>query len=363
MKAIILKCSPFNQFRLGVSDLEQTLDFIHSDTLFSSLINTCAMMYGKQAADACVEAFENDHIRLSSAFHCLSNRDETATIFFLPRPAGYELLSGEFAPRVRNIRYLSTGVWQQMQKPADLLGLPLLGETYAVTWEELNQLQLRKYTDSFTQSEAARENKRAFYNKNSQVLGGYKPVDMISYPKVSVHQPGQESAYYTQTNLQLMQLSSGWQTHFYFLLDIANTCDAKVKKYIEAAIHILPDEGIGGDRSTGTGLFEGIRESDFPLAIGAITADEWACNLSLSIPASQREFDVFEYYQFIIRGGGSLGGDEDKETHRRQVRMIAEGSMHKGPVSGSLQNVSPEKKGNITRNGKTLSIPVKYEHQ
>ena len=72
--------------------------------------------------------------------------------------------------------------------------------------------------------------------------------------------------------------------------------------------------------------------------------------LSLFNPKTQEEFDSFERYEIIVRGGGSVsfGSDDDsfeeeiKPYRKKQVRMISEGAVLNNQVDGRLVDVSPE---------------------
>ena len=89
MQAIKLICPLHNRFRLGMRDLSTTSEWLHSDTLFSGIINAHALLFGESATTGLVERFRERAIRLSSAFPLVEFSNDAARmvrLFFLPRP-------------------------------------------------------------------------------------------------------------------------------------------------------------------------------------------------------------------------------------------------------------------------------------
>ena len=377
MEAVIFKAQPHNQFRLGQTTLENTWEVIHSDTLFSAIVHAHAMLYGQAETTTWLEWLlpgkgKAPPISFSSAFHCLEYL-QGKYLYFFPKPVTYGLASDSRNKQHKQIQFVSRGIWREGIQPEALIDYPILGNRHALTWEELKQLRLLEPSlleDLLEQRENVRLNPQeryAFHQQKQALLAPYALTQAITYPKVSVHQVGQEDAYYTQTNLQLQALSNqegkSMQTHFYFLLDTSN--DEKSTPYTRqfyAALQLLVDEGIGGDRSTGTGMFSGISIEKFP--VPRVPTQTHRCTLSLSRPTAE-EFPQYLYYQLVMRGGGSLAGANDlsDQHHRKQVRMIGEGAMI--PLTGNLWGthveIAPENHPTkIIRYGYTFSIPVHY---
>jgi CRISPR-associated protein Csm4 len=184
----------------------------------------------------------------------------------------------------------------------------------------------------------------------------------IISPKTKVHSETKEDSFYFQTDLQLIPMSDDtkeniFNPHYYFIMKHSLNSD-ELKKFT-ACLRILADEGLGGDRSSGKGKFEDICFRDIELSFKS--ENSIFLNLSIFNPKDQDEFDKCIYYELIKRGGGSLGEEGNKDHHRKQVRMITEGSIIKGEVKGRLVDVSPFVnfyQHKIYRNGKAFLIPI-----
>lgn len=346
MEALIFRCGPQHFFRLGRSSLENTYDIIHSDTLFSALVNTYALAYGQAETHALLEDFRAGKLRISSAFHCIRPADGAAgePLYFLPLPLSLRLGQTENLKRLKRLRYLSAGLWESPGELAAQLraGMPLaLGGTHALKPAEAQGLG---------------------FGGLAHLLAESPPVRQEQYPHVRVHQRHDEDRYYTSVSLQPQELSPprgpARQTHFYCLLDTEYAPEAPARRRLMAAFRLLADEGIGGDRSSGGGLFDGVEIRPWVLAT---EAGGTFVSLSMTLPASESEFRCFRYYQLDTRGGGEVG--RYAAQTRKRVRMIAEGALHSGGVRGSIADLSlPGADTPTLRNGLTLSLPFPYEH-
>jgi CRISPR-associated protein Csm4 len=186
----------------------------------------------------------------------------------------------------------------------------------------------------------------------------WSPVTEAMYPKVKVHADSQQDAYFHQTNIQLQHaLVPGGeiQTHLYFLLH--HSLPDTTWEKLSACLHLLADEGIGGERSTGLGQVDSVSIHDashFPQVSGAGTQ----VSIALCIPGSVNEFARFSHYQLIVRGGGSIGKRGNQLRHRSQIRMIQEGAVFSGSALGKLETLHREANRTVLRNGKNFSLPI-----
>ena len=125
-------------------------------------------------------------------------------------------------------------------------------------------------------------------------------------------------------------------------------------------IRLLGDTGLGGERSTGMGLFEAVEFRDWTCSIPP-ASDHAPVQLSLSLvcPCDPTELDRFLAYQTTIRGGGIL--PRSGQAMRKRQRMLTEGSLHRDQVEGMIVDLSPEGTDlahPILRYGRNLSIPI-----
>lgn len=341
MNAYILKCKPNSQFRLGRRSLDGTDEIIHSDTLFSAIINSCNLLYGYEQASEMVNWFKED-IAISSGFHCIAYQNDF--VYFLPKPAMYEANSNIEIKKLKKIQFISIDVWQKGYQANDLKQLYVIGEKYVVSENDLATL-------------------RVYSNGKNEI--NLKLTSTNVYPKISIHQIGQENAYFTITSLRMNEVKTNegkLQPHFYFMLNTEGLNNEQIK-IINASIRLMADQGLGGERSTGNGAFEGVQE----VKLNEINPQNanYNCALSLTVPANNTEFEHFHFYKLKMRGGGYVGKMGDTEQHRKQVRMIEEGALSSlsENIKGSIVNVTPEAITDniILRNGKHFSIPVYLE--
>jgi len=349
MKAIILKTKPYSMFRLGAGSLNETDSIIHSDTLFSAIINIHSKVFDN--TEQFIELFEKGTIKISSAFPMLMDKDNCNKIFFLPKPElNYKTLGN--IKDEKKITYLSLEVFKQAKE--------IVKNKIAFTDNNYFTTIGRRYSVS----------KKEIDTKNE--LNGF--ISKRVMPKTKVHSTTQDDSFYHETDIQLSPLEfvndnnrTFLMPHFYFLYELDGS--EEIKNKFLTCLRILADEGVGGERSTGKGQLEEILETEIDLNLSNSSSKKIL--LSLCNPNTQEEFDSFENYDIVIRGGGSVSFDteDDKDENKpeygdyrkKQVRMIVEGSLFIGNCEGRLVDVSPAKgseEHKYFRNGKCFSIPL-----
>lgn len=354
MQAVLLKCKPGAQFHIGqvgaddVTALNETSPWIHSDTLFSALINTVSLT---SPADlkAVIAAFRSGkELRISSAFYCLEEAGER--VFFLPKPAHYDQYPPKNDPkRFRGIRFVSLGVWEAGALPRDWgkEEYLIVQNQFVVTRDELSDLSdsalaawlsLRLYQEQLLPRVDARKpdpTKSHFYSANIQIADNRQLLDEDNVP-----------------------ILGDLYVHFYFLLETTAAFEeSRAGKALQLAIQLLPDTGIGGERSIGCGSLEGVERFDFPhVRPGKSSA---YATVSLCSPISTDELNGFLAYDTLLRGGRPT----TQEGELRMVRMIAEGAVSQTKPDGRIADISPPKVHADTaylRLGKPVALPVVF---
>lgn len=331
MNAIILKCKPYSSFHFGQvavdadTSLNDTSAFLHSDTLFSALINLAARVY-PDAIETILELFGHNtatpKVRLSSGFYCLQKGADE--VYFLPRP-----LSSQFKTRtnhkdLKEIQFISKGLWEQGINADD--------------WFDAAKCCIVQKKFAMTKAEYAAFN----LTEKSEI---YKTISM---PKVALHKDTKKDSFYHQTNIQLGDLGET-QIHFYFLVERSSELTAEETQKINVLFNMLPHVGIGGERTTGCGLFEDVEERSFILN----TDINCQVTVSLTNPKDLTEFKTFTQYQIVQRGGRQTGADGTL----KKVLMITEGSVAKSPVNGRIVDIALLTKNPYLRNGIGFTLP------
>lgn len=338
LQAVLLRCKPRARFHFGKvapdnnTSLNATSDWLHSDTLFSAIVNTLAAMHPQSEVNRLVEHFERGDIVLSSGFYCFLIGKKP--VWFLPKPAHLGLqVQGEFKDFNR-VRLISRGVWESGLGFDDWgkNGFLFLQNGYAVaTKEELAGL------DSMTAKQRVR-----FFKEDDA-------------PRVKVHGADQQDAFFYLTYISIAD-NSKWlsdsSTHFYFLLETNKGFEQTADfQKIQTAINMLPMQGVGGERTAGCGQLQGIETHNFELLP---EQGNGYCSLSLVAPA-EGELGKFDRYQVLTRGGRDIGGGNPRIGF---VRMLAEGAFSKSKPSGDIPTLGIADGIPYRRYGKPFWMPV-----
>jgi CRISPR-associated protein Csm4 len=149
-----------------------------------------------------------------------------------------------------------------------------------------------------------------------------------------------------------MPLEHGTKVHFYFLLDIENLTTDETK-LLNQVLYLLPYEGIGGERTTGCGLFLGFVKQAFNLQV---IDNQYFVSISLVNPNHNEEFQAFKNYQIVTRGGRQIGQSGGQIL--KKVNMIAEGAVVAQAIRGRIVSIAPAGlKTPYLRNGIAMTLP------
>lgn len=350
MQAVVLHCRPKARFHFGKvgpdnnTSLASTTPWLPSDTLFSAIANNLAALYPDAVSDL-LEYFHQDKIRLSSGFYLL--RVGSRDIYFLPKPAhfGFEVMENFKA--YSRVQLISKKVWESGWTPGQWEAncYFLQNGTVLVAKDELKELEAIE--DEKSRKSAATK------------IHLYEEQD---FPRVKIHAMSQDDAFFYLSTVCVADpgnlrrddkacLLPDSAVHFYFLLevteDFSNHPDL-VK--IRAAIRLLADNGIGGERSAGCGRLEAVTFMDF---VPPVAAGGQQCAVSLVLP-SEPELPEFIAYQLDTRGGREYTGGKLKF-----VRMMQEGAISLKTVQGRIARIGDKKKEDFLRYGKAFCLPVR----
>jgi CRISPR-associated protein Csm4 len=297
--------------------LEGTETIIHSDTLFSAFVNGYRLMYEGDKFDALVHQFESGNVplRFSSAFPFEGSR------LYLPVPQ-HQIPKDKQAKKVR---FVELGAWQRLingEKLEDLLT------------NSTDQVLPRPANANDPQKEAT-------------------PWTVMNTPRVGLdrrtNHPGDRYFHCGETHFTM---DSG----LYFWADYD---DDKIRDQAHAVWRLMADEGLGGDRTVGKGLFAYPQVTRVSLEIPDNAAG-WV-SLSLYYPAADELTGLTEgYYDLIQRRGYiySMGG---RTLRRCPVTMFAEGSVFPSVSkrSGRLVDTAPERFTShpVYRSGLAFGVP------
>lgn len=297
--------------------LEGTESVIHSDTLFSAFVNGYRLMYEGGKFDALARQLEADEppLRFSSAFPFVSNN------YYLPVPRN-QIPKDKQAKKVQ---FVELETWQRLINGENFEDLATSGS--AKTLPPLGK-------DEDYQKEAM-------------------PWAVLDTPRVGLdrhsNHPGERYFHCGETHF-------ADNAGLYFLADYR---DDKIRDEARAVWRLIADEGLGGDRTVGKGLFA--YPSAEPLFLEVPDQAAGWISLSLYYPATDELFGLTDgYYDLIQRCGYiySMGG---RTLRRRPVSMFTEGSVFPSPSMrfGKLVNTTPERftLHPVYRSGLALGVP------
>ena len=311
MKYLIYKLEPKSPFHIGIKEgsLEETLHYIPSDTLFSAFCNVYRLIYGKEKFEQLLRKFteKNPPFLFSSIFPCINGKP----LFPLPKSVGRERLKmDEENKKIKKIEYVDEDIFKAL----------LNGKTIEIEKKNIIQDKI-----------LSKEIKELVWKE-------------IERPRVTIDRKTNSSEIYYFGEVVFMD-------KLYFLVDLK---DEKYKKEIETTLRVLGDEGIGGDRTYGRGLFSMMRvneiefyENDSP----------WHVILSMLYPTEKDLKGLKGYFELVARGGWVYSVDE-KGKRRKFIRMFMEGSVFNKKVVGKMVEVAKGKHA-VYRYGYAFSLPIR----
>ena len=340
MHLIKLDLRPGSQFHWGnrvpfdQSVLHDTDRQIHSDTLFSALVNIAAKI-GK--AKELVDELQTQNT-LSSAFYLLEN-GSNPQVFFLPRPTVPLIDSGDTYKFIKQKAFVSIGVFEmgmamnQWKDKTDSNKL-IAGKNWIATNKEIKELLGAEF--------------------DLEKIKNIKLFEIANIPQVRVHTTEEKHNYYQVGNLQIADnrdLFENLQVHFYFLLKKTPS------DLLKTVLNLLPHEGIGGQRSTGCGQVLSAIGTETE-RFNSIKGDSFLA-LSKVIPTNEEVslLGKSTYYQTSVCGGRII--DNTQNLRLKQVRMINEGAVFENIIDGTIADLSPNAEDTpFLRYGKAFLIQI-----
>ncbi len=329
---IIFKLLPGERTVLSWKDLS-----FDSASLFGAISNAIFELYGEEELNAFFETFEVGEISISSIFPMISH--ENIEVFFFPRP----ILAFE---RKEGKNESGEGIDRKKVKRVKWLSLKVF-EKFLSTIERDED---GKYHHSCELGEY-----EIFWGDKFCAFKGELPKDVIEkphcfdvkeFPHVSIDRLTYSSSlFFTESIFVSSPLA------FFFL---CRCFSDKWRKKLESAIRFLADEGFGGGRNEGKGIFAHVEVEEKEI-FKKVEDPLGYVGLSLVYP-DRRElgklvsFSLVKKDGFVYAGGG-------RSLKKSRLMMLSEGCFYSGKVKGLL--LKEEGKGfRVLRNGKAFLIPV-----
>ena len=342
------KGCPIHFGQVGIG-LESSSDRARSDTLFGAWIHAYAKLFGSEEVEALLrDAFaapdgkRKPSIRMSSTF---PYRYKNPTYEdYLPKPLvfppGDRMVgdAGQFKT-YKKLAYLPLEIWQKWYQK-----------------QEFEQGDLEKI---------------ALGKEERDVLW---KTDIV--PRVSLDRATQASNFY-HAGFTWYRYNSEEDEDYaglYFLMALEGGM-SQYEQNLQAALHFLGEEGLGGERSSGAGRFEVAYWGDLDRSWQQLVKGPSShssdsphyCLLSLwwQQPMPENWCDETTRYKLLERGGWVGSPFSGRQVLRKKVRMFEEGSVFRMRPVGQLADVTPQEfhQHRVYRNGIALSLPVRVSKE
>ncbi|MFM7365264.1 MAG: type III-A CRISPR-associated RAMP protein Csm4 [Cuspidothrix sp.] len=333
--------------------MEETSDRVRSDSLFSAWISNYARMFGKDAVEELLQLFPTkEHpklippLRISSTFiYREVGKDQIGnsenTIYYLPRPLKFPINYPKddlaFFKTYKKLNYLPLGIWQRWYQ--------------GTGFTEEDKQELENYREDKPEGKLA----------EAETFNYKKACKTHQLPKIGIDRVT------TATNLYhtgFVHFGTGDNpAGLYFLLELSSEGE-KLADKLQAALHLLGEEGIGGERSSGAGKFTA-KWSELPKIWQEVVKFEngkfhtlmslfWDSEISSNFLENSS-------YEIQERGGWIV----ESQIRRQMVRMFSEGSVFNSALPGKLVNVTPKEftRHQIYRSGISLTLQINTKEE
>lgn len=325
------------KFRIGKSDWHDSDDMIHSDTLFSAIVNCYNLLFGNEKTDQFIRAFKAGNISLSSVWysiHIKNKINETGKyIDFFPKPYNIKPPQKQQdtpihpAKRAKNIHYVSRETLNHILSMYDATT-----GTFAVDLTNTNEFHHignefvytpDEFGYTFTSTKNIKKQETETKNKIDRRTSG-------------VMQENGLGQLFREIDLLLQCIEDKEyiaEPCMFFLAEIPESFQMN----FDAAVRLMGDEGLGGERSFGKGTFKGVEISAYDDFTNKTNNHQPFVLLSLLNPKDETERFKKSLigYDSILRGGWSWN------VQKKNVRMVREGSVFTEKINGSLVDVTP----------------------
>jgi CRISPR-associated protein Csm4 len=329
-----------NALHIGAANaaigIEETQDFIHSDTLWAAICNHWAILgeVNGISFDMFLESFKNNKplFKISSAFPLTEEGKE----FWLPKP-----LSVPFSFSNKN-----SGKANEIQE-------------YGKTVKKSRFITLKTFK-RWTE-----------FNANNVSDIGEKPKG-ITTGAIRTHNTLDRISMVSQifhSGITYFDSHGKGKAGLYFIFQ----ADESTKTALEKIFEVIFETGaIGGNRSSGLGAL-----AQKPIVIETISISaEWnilnsatdsnaVCLLSLCCPKQNEPFQSSVAHNLVLRKGWTGSLSVGTQAKRQTVMMLSEGSVFAKELTGQLVDITPQNTPlwnglhNVYRYGYALSVPLK----
>lgn len=304
---------------------EETREFVPADTLFSALCSMWRLLYGVSSLEQ--ELLQPYQDAGREPFFLTSAFPFAGEVRFYPKPLRPPSDDTELAKRWKSIRWVSEGVLERY-----LCEEPISLDAHFDARNGKQRVLLNEGAVLVALDEL--ETLKAFWDLERDDLCIYREVVV---PRVTLDRITNASQIWQFGEVHFAQGCGLW-----FGVEFADTA---FQERFEACLRLLGDTGLGGERGAGRGAFTWERRewrvAEPPQPNAFLTLAPW-----LPANAEQRGWLQQEdsAYELTLKRGW-LGSPEARNLRRKEVWMVAEGSIIAHPPQfrlGQLVDLKPD---------------------
>lgn len=355
MKCLVVKLKPKSSFHLGEREgwREGSKPYLPADTIFSALCHCHQLLYGE--VDSLLDGFlrREPPFLLSSAFPLWQEE------LYFPMPK-FKFLSPEETDRWVKLLKASN---QEKKKEISLKDLKKIQfVNLSALRELLHGLSLFDFILKAAEDHTLKTIPVLFSQieeKTGQVIYQWqkKPWTVDNVPRIALNRfsnhPGENFFNFGRV---------------YYSPDAALFCLLKINQpqwetKIKALFYLLADEGIGGDRTCGLGLFNKPEYNEIDLP--EVENGQWLYCLSPYFPADDELTGLAHGFYELEERRGYIFSPYSRSLRRRSIRIFTEGSVfpRNFPRKGKLVDITPDifKKHKVYRYAYLFALPCIME--
>jgi len=322
-------------------------DIFSSGQLFSAVINSARLLYGKSAAEAMIVRFLSGDVLFSSMFLGLRVTDEKneKTIHLLPKPTAPIIDTGAIKKEIIN---------RKKKKKIKLLSGQLLQKLGNYWKEDAGQFEcdLLESTLLIGNSIGVDPAELSGFNIDQERLESLQFLKTDSKPHnvISRRTGASDNIFYIDSLILEKKETDNvcFEPFMYFIVE------GDFTKELKASIRLMADEGIGGKRSIGMGYFDSIEFEEG--ADSKTERDAYCLSLSTLLP-EKGELDQLISYE-LEKASGFVHSGRGLSIRKKGYRLLSEGAITKGKLKGQVVDVTPEhfNQHPVYLNGKGVQI-------
>jgi CRISPR-associated protein Csm4 len=315
---------PHKGFHFGMRGvgIEASTEFAPSDTVFSALCSALRVLAGKSVLEDMLQAFYegNPHFLVSTGFPFTMLKGQP--LRFFPAPLTLQQLpkNNRLQKDLHKARWLSESVFKAALRTAAPEGILI---------EEI---------EAFVSPEEARALKKEYHFTDGKLrLWAIDDVPRVAVDRITNASNVYRSGFVTFVNggiwLGFVYQNKAW-----------------CQQYLPLLLHFLSDQGLGGERSSGYGLYQVLEDLNYVDAtFSDVLPNRYFITLSYYYPNLNREnvntLTGETAYALDVRRGW-MSSPEGGNLRRKSVRMITTGSVLKAVnpniIYGALADVTPD---------------------